>query len=341
MSGEDPSYQAATDKNLVSENGGWGQGEEPVDADLDGMGDFVKNMETLKDNLGTHSWYFTEVAELPNQGLGVTGYDDGVTTMRVLAANAAEFQGFYQMLKQGYMNIAMGGQDCIDAMGGKDNLNGISLNAVKFALDLPGADRPAGLPKQIGKTWSDAFMEQQEEQGSTDPASQGGETSHWTPGGAGPPPTPGMDTKTYTDQYGNTRTVMTSTDGNTRIITQTSADGKSVVTTKTVDSGGSTTTTTTRQENLFTPKEKTTKTTSTSTTEHTDHSTNTTDTDNDGDPTSRRTVTESRDGTTTTTDTNYDGKGKPSDSPSVSVGDERPDPEMPESPVPGAMESIR
>jgi hypothetical protein len=346
VGGEDPSYQTATDHNLVSHNGGWSQGEKAVDADLDGMADFVANMGTLQDNLATHSWYFTEVSELPHKGLGVKGYEEGVGAMRMISANAAEFQEYFQMLKQAHLNIAMGGQTCIDAMGGKDDLNGISLNAVNFALAIAGTKQPPGLPpalaKQLGETWQDVYSKQLAAQ--PDPASGGGETSKWTPGGSGssgPTSTPGMTTKTMTDQYGNTRTIATTKDKGTTIITETSADGRTVTTTETVKVGSTTTTTITRQENLFTKKEKTTTTTSTSTTQHTDHSTITTRTGANGKPVSQESVVESRDGTTTTTETTYDGKGNQHDDPGVTVGHERPDPKLPTSPVPAAMKSIK
>lgn|GEM_PF-1570988 len=336
-------YQGATDKNLIvhrDQNGhvtsdGFSAGEKSVDVHPDGMKDFITNLGTLKSNLHDDSQRVTPLLRsLPREAFGNGGFRDGGAVAQIISANCSEFMQYETMLETAHQNIQMMMQTIKDSIGGEDDFSGVTMNAVKFACVLPGAERPDGLPSAIGKTWMDWYSDQLTQQANAqDPTGGAGENfemSKWDKTGSSTG-ADGSTTVYFTDQFGNKKTI--TVNGGTTTTTVIPVHGKATETKEstTTTVPGLETTSTSRTDDVFGDHPQKTDTGST-VVDMTDEGTKTTTHyDGQGHATDGTTVERNGDGSTTTTTDSYDDKGKPHEDTEVTVGGgdpETPNPEL-------------
>ncbi|HEY3502791.1 MAG TPA: hypothetical protein VGN37_08440 [Actinocatenispora sp.] len=352
--GEPNPYGTETSQNLIvkrDEDGrirsdGFDAGEKDVDLHPDGVHDVINNFGVVKDNF-THGkdQVLPPLRDLPRQGLGTKGFKDGVAAMKLIMFNEANFAQAAAFFESSVENVRMMLQTMKDGVGGEDDFSAITMDAVNFATVQPGAKRPDGLPKGFkAKTWMNAYVEQlnSPENNTADDAP---ELSQWTETGSSTS-TDGTSYHYFTDQMGNRRTVETMADG-TIVTTLIDKNGHATETkqsTRYTDLYTQTTTTTTVTDPFGEhPKETVTGSESVTHTQNADGSQTVTTTENDknGKPVSANAVTTNSDGSTATTHSTWGDDGKKHDGETLHVGADAPTPERPESPVPGAIKSVR
>lgn len=351
--GEPNPYGTETSQNLIvkrDEDGhirsdGFNEGEKDVDLHPDGIHDVISNFGIVKDNF-THGkdQVLPPLRDLPRQGLGTKGFKDGVAAMKLIMFNEANFNQAAAFFESSVENIRMMLQTMKDSVGGEDDFGAITMEAVNFATVQPGAERPDGLPPGFkAKTWMDWYIDQLNSPENS-PASKAPELSEWTETGS----STGVDgtvSHYFTDQLGNHRTVTTEPDG-TIVTTIRDKDGNATQTkqaTRYTSLYDTTTTTTTVQDPFGEhPKETVTGSETVTHTQNPNGSQTVTTTENgpNGKPVSETTATTNPDGSTETTHSTWD-HGKRQDGETLHVGAEAPTPERPESPVPGAIKSVK
>jgi hypothetical protein len=233
----------------------WLGDQQPVDVDPEGLSGYAGNMVTIMENLMSHQTYLTMLASVPHQAWeGPVLGDAGYARARFLA-NYTELMNYLSHLALALNNIGNAAQTVADAYSGTDGHSAADLNAVLFAFGVPGANRPAGLPSIIGKTYFQDLIERRTQGGESAaaPAMFGDEgtwdertnadgsvtqiahgpngqrmeiTSFSIPGGGG--------TVTTTVIYGSGGRVLSRTSENR----STYMDGNSVVTSTTTSSDG-------------------------------------------------------------------------------------------------------
>jgi hypothetical protein len=171
-------YAPETDRNVLDwrdEDGhvtydAWTAGEKTVDFNAQGLSSYMNNVVTLGDNLRGHLTALTPIAELSSEAFGTGSYREGLILRGKMASSYQELSQYLQYLIAAHQNIAMSVQTIKDSLGDVDDLGAVSLNAVDFAYTQPGAQRPAGLPDQLGQTWQQAYDQAQADAAGT-PAS--------------------------------------------------------------------------------------------------------------------------------------------------------------------------
>jgi len=345
--GDSNPYQTQTDQNLIDKhdaNGnitsdGFNAGEGKVEIHPDGIADFISNLGVVGTNFSNEqSRIMNPLRSLPGQALGTTGYPDGLAAQRILTTNTTIFSQYTQMYKQAVENIRMMMQTIKDSIGGADDFSAVTVDSVNFATVQTGAKRPAGLPKQIGKTYDQWYQENLQKQMDDGNATSPQVSDYQKTGST--TAADGTETTYWRDQYGNTKAV-TIAGGS---VTTTVTNDKGKITSEVVQEQTSypygTITSTYNVKNPGTAKEQKVETGSETTYSNGYDTNTTTDTDGNGNVTNSTTVVTHKDGSTTTTTDTYD-KGKKTDEQTLDVGSEQQTPDMPQSPVPGALQSIK
>ncbi|GAA4215137.1 hypothetical protein [Actinocatenispora rupis] len=352
--GEPNPYGTETSQNLIvkrDEDGrirsdGFDAGEKDVDLHPDGVHDVISNLGIVKDNFTNgKNQVLPPLRDLPRQGLGTKGFKDGVAAMKLIMFDEANFNQAAAFFEASVENIRMMLQTMKDSVGGEDDFSAVTLDAVNFATVQPGAARPDGLPAGFKvKSWMDAYVEQLNSPAAND-AEKAPELSEWSETGSSTSPD-GTVNHYFTDQMGNHRTVTTQPDG-TIVTTLIDKNGHATQTkeSRRFTNLYDTTTTTTTVTDPFSdhPKETVTGSESVTHTQNADGSqtVTTTENDKDGKPVSANAVTTNSDGSTSTTHSTWSSDGKKHDGETLHVGADAPTPERPESPVPGAIKSVK
>jgi hypothetical protein len=308
-------YQSATDKNTSAT---WLDDAKPVDVHLHGMVDYAKNVETVKDNLSSHRQRVSGDMGNAVPGAFAGGFPEIAYAASLHGQNLAEFQQYLNFLGFALMNVANAAQTIADCYSSTDGWSAASLDAVNFAYGDPSAKRPAGLPPGLGQTWSDAYYKAMAKQ-QEDAAKGGGDDSaHNWKLSSNYTGTDGSEHMTYTDQYGNTKTIVVLHQGNTTTTTVTTPKGTTttVASTYTYPYGSVTTTTVTGPDGH--PRTSTVNTSSVGNTSVVSN------VDDKGHTTSSKTTTYNSDGSQTVTTRTYDDKGNVQNTDSVTYGQEAP-----------------
>jgi hypothetical protein len=302
----DNPYEQQTRANTSTD---WLDNQEPVDLNLQGMGEFATNMVTVKENLTSHVGYLDLLATLPMQAWEGGALPEGAYSMNQMLGNFAELQAYLAYLQIALSNIGMAAQTIADAYASTDGWSAASLDTVKWAYGDSSVPPPAGLPPWVtGKSYWDQYFESLQS-GTQAAGSPTGAT--WTPDGQRVN-ADGSVTERAIGSDGRVREMTTVTipgAGGTLVTTRViGADGKELSvssqrTTTTYDGGSVVTTTVSYdgQGNVTGSKE--------STTTYDDgevRSTGTANFDRDGVPTTSTVTTTHDDGSQTVTDTSGD-----------------------------------
>ncbi|MFF5986434.1 hypothetical protein [Prauserella flavalba] len=133
-----------------------------LDADLGSFRTFGENVASLRE--GVQDYLGAESALLHGGGDGQfsTGFfPPGREAEAATAWSAEEAQLFVGDAMRNLTVLSSVAHIIADLYGGGDAMSAVSLNAIKFAFDSPGASRPAGLPSHIdGTTVEDLYSEQ-------------------------------------------------------------------------------------------------------------------------------------------------------------------------------------
>ena len=302
-----------------------------IDAHVDGIVAYAKNLSTISTNVQNDSAKLPILGMLPSQALGGAAFAEGVHVSQLLNRNANEFMHYVSKMAQAVMNSGYAGQAVADSLSSTDDLSAITINEVNFAYGDPNAARPNGFPPTLGKTWQQAYDEQQAKlTGNTNPTIDLS-SGLWNQTGQTTDPTTGAKTTTYQGPDGETRTVWEGTvpggqyvgSGET-VETIKYPNGQTVVTQTVTTSPGNSVT-----YNTTTAADGTSTTTSSKTSTTSDGGNTTTTTTND-DGSKQITIT-SDDGTKTTSvfdkdgnETNVAGHGPQAASPKASSAEDNP-----------------
>lgn len=213
-------YKAQTEANTKPT---WlhDEGTKNLDADLDGMADYAKNMGILRDNLNHHMNYLNLLGSLPMQAWAPGALPEGAYTAKLMVNNYNELQQYLSFMFQALNNIGSAAETIAVAYRGTDGWSAADLNSVNFAFG-DSSKRPSGFPQawmdQV-KTWQDQYSENMR----TGNGAASGVIVSWT------------DQGTYTDASGAVHHVAMSSDGVKRdVIVTTDPVGGATVTTTTV-----------------------------------------------------------------------------------------------------------
>ncbi|MFC0529914.1 hypothetical protein [Phytohabitans kaempferiae] len=151
--GEENPYQSATNFNTRTD---WLSDQKPVDLNLDGMGDFAQNMQTIHDNLRDELGYVHDLHSVPMKAWEGIVLGEASFVRTRMGDNAKELSHYLQRLSSALLNIGMAAQTIADTYGAADGFSAIELNTVRYAFAEPGAARPSGLsPLVTGETYEE------------------------------------------------------------------------------------------------------------------------------------------------------------------------------------------
>ncbi len=303
-------YQSDTDQNTSK---AWLGDFTKIDAKLSGMSDYAKALMTISDNLQTHRIRVTQqIGSVLTDGAFLGGFPEVSYAATLHGQNFSEFNQYLQNLYDGLQHSGNAAQAIADSYGDKDGFSAVSLNDVRFAFAEPGATRPAGLPSFYGETFS-----QQQAKAQAAAAKDGKTAAH--PDAIWALTTSSTDDagntySTYTDQYGDVRSISVVIDATGhKITTMTGPEGKTVTDemTYSFEFGSYTTTTSTDP----TGKVSTAETNTTYA-----GNTTTTESASDGKTHSVTTVTYNANGSQTTSTYSVDASGSRTLTQQVTVG---------------------
>lgn len=334
MGGHDPDpAQNQFARNNIPYNE-WGANDKPLDAHLDGMSDFISNMEILAKNLHADTGRAIDpLRGITNQATGGGGFPEGLSMRATISFVTGQMRQFFASAEQGEHNVAMMMQTVKDGIGGEDSFSALSVDraatmrAIDFATVQPGATRPPGIPPQLGQTYMDLYLKNLQRQQQS---------------GAGAPTNPASyhETGRSLDANGKLQYVYKTDDSGNRVTVEYDASGRVVSTTYLPAQGtpytvseststagnGDRVTTTKRVTDPFGAHPDTQTTTERT---HTDgNTTTTTEYDQHGNPTSSTSTVTNPDRSTSTTHSTYDGEGHRQDGQTVTVGPEQKTPDV-------------
>jgi hypothetical protein len=155
--GEYNPYAAQTRENTST---GWLNDQTKVDIDLDGMGEYAKNMVTIQKNLMGHLGHLNPLMELPHRAWVGSVLPEGAYTMKLMIGNYQELLQYCAYLATALGNIGNAAQTVADIFSRTDGWSAASLDAIKFAYGDRNVPKPGNLPPWVtGKTWFDQYFE--------------------------------------------------------------------------------------------------------------------------------------------------------------------------------------
>jgi hypothetical protein len=170
-----------------------------IDADLDGMGDYAKNMKIIADNLMGNIPELNLMAELPSRAWPAGVLPESAYTAELMLRNHGELMQYLSYLQQAVLNVGSAAQTIAASYAGTDGWSAADLNSVNFAYgvsDKRPSGYPAGWMDQV-KTYQEALAENMR----TGNAAASGVHATWD------------DQGSYTDEAGREHHVAMSTDG--------------------------------------------------------------------------------------------------------------------------------
>lgn len=263
----------------------WLSGQQPLEADLDGIDGYAADMKTISENLRDLKARLSPLGDLPNSAWDGYVLAEAAYMKSRFTGDFAEFSQYFFNLEQALMNVGMVAQTISDAYRGTDGWSAASLDTVRWAFGDANVPTPAGLPSMMPQTtFFDALQAAREN-------------------GAGPTTPASPDTWTNQEpvvEDGVTTLRATNQDGDVRTVTEQFVPGTGLVTTVTV---------TDRDGNVLSE----TRETSSSYSYPYGH-TSTVATEQDGQPAGRTTTSTSSNGAEggyTETTSRTDGEGEP------------------------------
>ncbi|NIH84499.1 hypothetical protein [Amycolatopsis granulosa] len=212
---------------------GWVSQGKPLKMDPASFRGYGKNIATLRGNLEND----TLVASTSLQGGGkdismsTGGFPPGTQMQQLCSRNAGEMAAFLPDMGQNIAAISSVALIMAEVFAGMDGSNAAMLNAVQWALCMPGATKPDGLPAGLDpKQTIESLMQKKGEIRADPHEDQLISTFTYT----------GVVIEVYRTGDGGTRSVTRTPEGRTETLTD--KDGKTVYTT-TVQPDGQTTTT--------------------------------------------------------------------------------------------------
>lgn len=193
---------------------------------------YGKNIATLRSNLQDD----TLVASTSLQGGGkdtsmsTGGFPPGTQMQQLASRNAAEMAAFLPDAGQNCLAISSVALIMADVFEGMDGSNAAMLNAIQWALGMPGATNPAGAPAYLDpKQTIESLMKKQGEDPADPHEDQLISTFSYT----------GVTVEVYRTGDGGTRSVTKTPQGTTETLTD--KDGNTLYTLSTLPNGQTTT----------------------------------------------------------------------------------------------------
>ena len=157
MSGDNP-YQEHTTANTSPTWLEVGKGEQ-IDLDLDGMGEFAKDMVKIQEYLNARLGNLDLLGELPKDAWegNVLGEVSLISTN--MFNNYKGFAQYSRYVATALNNVGMAAQTISDIYGSADGWSAASLGAVNWAFGDKQAPRPGNLPAFVGKTFWEHYNE--------------------------------------------------------------------------------------------------------------------------------------------------------------------------------------
>src|SRR3712207_2066348 len=121
-------------------------GHKDVDANLDGMAHYAKNMKIVADNLRGNAGELDLLGTLPTQAWEGGALPEGLYSRHLLMNNYAEFRQYLAYLQQALLNIGSAAQTIAVSYAGTDGWSAADLNSVNFAYGA-SEKRPSGYPE--------------------------------------------------------------------------------------------------------------------------------------------------------------------------------------------------
>ncbi|PXY28919.1 hypothetical protein DI005_23475 [Prauserella sp. PE36] len=153
-----------------------------LDADLGSFRTFGENVASLREGLQDYLGAESALLLGGSDGQFSTGlFPPGREAENATRWSAEEAQLFLGDAMQNLTVLSSVAHIIADLYGTGDAMGAVSLNAIKFAFDAPGATRPAGLPSHIDGTTVEELYDQQPAAGASDgggqaPGSESGST---------------------------------------------------------------------------------------------------------------------------------------------------------------------
>jgi len=190
--------------------------DHPLKVDVTGLRDYAKDMLDQQLDLASRSAHLTHVFDLPVQAWNGMVLGEAAFLRAQMLGNAAELSAYLGNLGQTLYNIGAAAQTVADIYGTADAIGAADLNDVLFAFGDPTAPRPGSLPKNIGQTYDEALLADDQKVAPA-PAS----SADWGPA-----------TITYQSEFQSTQTSFDKVTGQTReVVTFNVPGGGTVVTT--------------------------------------------------------------------------------------------------------------
>jgi uncharacterized protein YukE len=163
MRDSDPSvnnpYSDQTYKNTTVE---WVSDSTPVDVDLEGLRQYAKKMSSASANLMSQQGHLSHLMQMPLQAWEGSTLGEAEFVRQQMMANASELFSYLGVLGVTLMNIGNAAQTVADIYDSADGTSAASLNDVLFAFGDPTVRRPANLPKNLGETYDQRVLAEQE-----------------------------------------------------------------------------------------------------------------------------------------------------------------------------------
>lgn len=163
MRDSDPSvnnpYSEQTYKNTTVD---WVSDSTPVDVDIEGLRQYAKKMASASTNLMSQEGHLSHLMQMPIQAWENPTLGEADFVRQQMMANASELYSYLGVLGATLMNIGNAAQTVADIYNSADGTSAASLNDVLFAFGDPEARRPASLPKNLGETYDQRVLAEQE-----------------------------------------------------------------------------------------------------------------------------------------------------------------------------------
>jgi len=212
----------------------WVNDGEPLEMEPTSFRGYGQNIATLRGNLQDDN--LTATTSLQGVGkdmsMSTGGFPAGTQMQQLAQRNAGEIAQFLPAIGQNCTAIASVALIMADVFEGMDGENAAMLNAIQWALNMPGAEKPANAPFYLNEKETLSKMAEEQEKKSADPGEDEFVSTYTFPGGA---------VHVYRTADGGTRTVSRSAYGVMETLTD--KDGNKLYETETTPAGVTTTTT--------------------------------------------------------------------------------------------------